>query len=372
VPLVGLRPKPSNKALLWLLLTTAFVAACAAAGERPPGQLTDSPPPGLFPVQSASEEGLHINNLYPIVFWIAVGVFVLVEGLLLIIVLRFRRRRGAEPGDLPAQTHGNNLLEIAWTAIPALIVTYLFVATLDTLAAVERLEPEPQGVVVDVEGFQWQWTFRYEAEGLSFTGVGREGPVMGIPVDESVRVRLHARDVIHSFYVPQFLYKKDVIPGRVNEFDIVINDPGTYRGQCAEFCGLAHNEMYFTVLAMDRPDYDAWVEESREQPGEETPPPDAFVIDVSTPNVNTFEPPDLSVPADTALTFELNNTDQSAPHNIAIEQAMEDGSAWVGQPIAAAGQSATYTAPALAAGEYEFFCSVHPTTMRGTLTVGDQ
>jgi cytochrome c oxidase subunit II len=371
VPLVGLRPKPSKKALLSLLLTVLVVAACAAAGEAPPGELTDRQPPGFFPVEPASEQGAHIYNLYPIVFWISVAVFVLVEGLLLWIVFRYRRRRNTDPNELPPQTHGSNVLEIAWTAIPAIIVTYLFIATLDTLAHVERLEPEPQGLVVDVTGFQWQWIFDYPAEGLSFTGVGREGPIMGLPVDETVRIRLHAEDVIHSFYVPQFLYKKDVVPGRVNEFDILIDQPGTYRGLCAEFCGLSHTDMYFTVLAMERADYETWVEESRPDPGEGTPPPDGHVIEIETPDSFTFIPESLSAPADTPIVFELTNTDTDAPHNVAIEGANEDGSAWIGLPIAPAGQSATYTSPALAAGSYEFFCSVHPTTMRGTLSVGD-
>ncbi len=354
------------------MLTALVVAACAGAGEIPPGEITDRPPPGVFPVQPATEQGQRIFDLYPIVFWIAVGVFVLVEGVLLWAVLRYRRRPHTDAGDLPPQVHGNNLLEMTWTLIPAAIVTLLFIATLDTLAEIETMEDEPQGVIVDVTGFQWQWTFDYPNEGLSFTGVGREGPVMGIPVDETVRIRLHAQDVIHSFYVPQFLYKKDVIPGRVNEFDIRVRDPGTYRGQCAEFCGLAHTDMYFTVLAMARADYDRWVEESRAEPtAPPSPPPDGVEITLETPDQFTFIPADISAPADTPITFVLNNTDGDQPHNVAIEGAMEDGSDWIGLPIAQATETATYVAPALAAGSYEFYCSVHPTTMRGTLTVGD-
>ena len=366
---VGLRQLPSKKALLWLLPVALMLAACAAApGDQLPGGNTQ--PPGFFPVSPASEQGERINDLYPIVFWIAVAVFVLVEGLLLWIVFRYRQQRNADPDALPPQTHGNNLLEIAWTAIPAIIVTYLFVATLDTLAHVENIEPEPQGVVIDVTGFQWQWTFDYPDEGINFTGVGREGPVMGIPIDETVRIRLHSQDVIHSFYVPQFLYKKDVVPGRVNEFDIMIRQPGTYTGQCAEFCGLAHTDMYFTVLAMERADYETWVDEARQGPGEETPPPDAHVIELTTPDVFTFEPDAISAPADTPITFQLNNTDPTAPHNVAIVGGMEDGSDWIGLPPAQPGQSATYNAPALPGGEYEFYCQIHPTTMRGTLSVG--
>jgi cytochrome c oxidase subunit II len=368
VPLVGLRHKPSKKVLLWLAVTALIMAACASTPEIPTGDLTDRQPPGMFPVQPASEQGQLIYDLYPIVFWIAVAVFVLVEGLLLWIVLRYRRRPQSD-GDLPPQTHGSNLLEIGWTLIPAAIVTGLFVVTIDTLAHIERLEPEPSGVVVDVTGFQWQWTFDYPDEGISFTGVGREGPVMGIPVNETVRIRLHAQDVIHSFYVPQFLYKKDVVPGRVNEFDIVVRDPGTYVGQCAEFCGLAHTDMYFTVQAMPRAEYEAWVEDARDVPVV-TPPPDGYTIVLNAVDVFTFDPPSLTAPADTPLIFDFRNVDTVAPHDVAIVGVMEDGSDWVGRPIAQPGQTATYVAPALPAGTYEFYCTIHPTTMRGPLTVG--
>jgi cytochrome c oxidase subunit II len=367
VPLVGLRLLPSTKALLWILPTALLLAACTAvptAGEAGARQA-----PGLFPVSPASEQGAHIADLYPIVFAIAVGVFLLVEGLLLWIVFRYRRR----PTDdvLPPQTHGNNLLEIIWTAIPAAIVTGLFVMTINTLAAVEAVEEEPSGVVIDVTGFQWQWTFDYANEGLSFTGSGREGPVMALPIDETVRIRLHAQDVVHSFYVPQFLYKKDAVPGRVNEFDVLVRQPGTYTGQCAEFCGLAHNEMYFSVEAMSRSDYDAWVAEQQRSGPTETPPPDAQTLTLASIDSFTFEPAELSAEPDKPIVFEFDNPDQEQPHNVAIQEANPDGSDWNGLPIAQPGQSATYVAPPLPAGTYEFYCVVHPTTMRGTLTVAN-
>jgi cytochrome c oxidase subunit II len=89
---------------------------------------------------------------------------------------------------------------------------------------------------------------------------------MALPVNEPCHLRLHASDVIHSFYVPMFRYKEDVVPGRVNEFDVVVTQPGTYAGQCAEFCGLLHYEMHFTVEAMSRAEFDAWVAQAQQQP----------------------------------------------------------------------------------------------------------
>ena len=99
----------------------------------------------------------------------------------------------------------------------------MFVVSMNVLNTVEARSDEP-GVTVDVTGFQWQWTFDYPDSGLSFTGAGEEGPEMVLPVDEPVRIRLHATDVIHSFYVPAVLHKKDVVPGRTNEFEVTVEN----------------------------------------------------------------------------------------------------------------------------------------------------
>jgi cytochrome c oxidase subunit II len=370
VPLVGRRPAPSKRTILWILSAALLLVACAAppdTGGVTGGGHSDPNPPGFFPTDPASEQGGYIAGLYPLVFFIAAAVFLLVEGLLIVIVLRFRRR----PADqgLPAQTHGNDLLEVLWTAIPALVVTALFVLTLGTLSRVEALSDEP-AVQIDVKGFQFQWTFTYPTEGISLTGAGRQGPVMGLPVNEAVRIRLESQDVIHSFYVPQFLYKKDVVPGRVNEFEVIMREPGTYTGQCAEFCGLSHADMWFTVLAMERPDYDAWVAAEQEKASQTPPPapPGAVSLQVTSVSVaEGFEPAELSAPPDAPLTVQLTNADPAAPHDFAIRGTPQGD--WQGDPDAPAAGSAVYQAPPLPAGTYEFYCSIHP-NMVGTLNVG--
>jgi cytochrome c oxidase subunit 2 len=366
-------PRPLSA---WLMVLAAVVVA-ACAGATAEQAIGDPNPPGIFPGQVVTEQGRAAAGLYDIVFAIAAGVFILVEGLLIVITLRFRRRRADDA--LPAQTHGNNLLEIIWTVIPALIVTGLFVATILTLrttqarAAVPPGENGQPGVTVDVQGFQWQWTFEYQTEGLSFTGAGRDGPEMVLPVGETARIRLHSNDVNHSFYVPQFFHKLDVIPGRVNEFDVLPTVVGTFSGQCAEFCGLSHAEMYFTVRTVPRGEYDAWVA-AEQQKARETPPPppsDAHTIQVTSVGiVQGFDPAELSAPPDTPLSVELTNADTTAPHDFAIRGAGPGGADWQGDPDAAAGGSATYQAPPLPAGEYEFYCSIHP-NMVGTLRVGE-
>jgi len=179
--------------------------------------------------------------------------------------------------------------------------------------------------------------------------------------------------VIHSFYVPQFLYKLDVVPGRVNEFDVTVTTPGRYGGQCAEFCGVGHAEMQFTVNAMSRADFDAWVVQQQQAvptPGASAPP-GGPTIDLSAESTTGFDQATISAPPDQPITFNFTNEDPGGqPHDVAIQGANPDGTDWLGMPFANAGQSATYVSPPLPAGEYEFYCAVHPTTMRGTLNVG--
>jgi len=370
VPLVGLRKRVRWLSASSLVTAAVAVAAIAAACAGQGTGVTGDQPPGLFPVEPASEQAQYIFDFYPVIFWIAVGVFFLVEGLLLWIVFRYRRQ--ATDVDLPSQTHGNNLLEVLWTLIPAAIVAVLFVFTVDTLGKVERTadSTDQPDLIVDVTGFQWQWTFDYPLQELSFTGSGNTGPVMAVPVNETVRIRLHATDVIHSFYVPQFLYKKDVVPGRVNEFDVVVREPGVYAGQCAEFCGLLHADMHFTVEAMTRSDFDAWVTQNQQaEPSLPPPPSDATTVQLTAISIaEGFEPTELAIPADSPWVVELTNADTVAPHDFGVRGATPEGD-WRGDPDAQPGGSATYQPPPLAAGTYEFFCTIHP-NMVGTLQAG--
>ena len=94
-------------------------------------------------------------------------------------------------------------------------------------------------------------------------GVREPGPEVYVPVDENVHVTLTGNDVVHSFYVPRFLFKQDAIPGRENVFAFTVDEPGRYGGQCAEFCGVYHSGMPFTIVAVARPDYDAWLAANR-------------------------------------------------------------------------------------------------------------
>jgi cytochrome c oxidase subunit 2 len=204
----------------------------------------------------ATEQARAVTDLWTVFVIAAAGVAALVWGLITIALIRYRRG-AAVAGTVPPQIHDAPRLEIAWTIAPIILVLVLFWLTLGTL---DRIEARTPGrVTVDITGFRWQWRFDYPGTGVSISG-GPDSPAeMVVPAGEPVHIVLTATDVIHSFYVPQFLFKRDAIPGRPNEFDLTIDEPGAYGGQCAEFCGVFHDRMTLTVRAVTRPEYDAWL-----------------------------------------------------------------------------------------------------------------
>jgi len=206
-----------------------------------------------------TEQGRSMSDLWRGGVMTALVVGGIVLSLILFVVFRYRRR-GRD--DVPTQRQYMVPIEIVYTALPIMIVLVLFGFSWAVQDHVDALSADP-ALTVDVKGFQWQWQFHYPKEGITVTGVPDHRAVMVLPVHETVRIVLRSDDVAHSFYVPKFLFKRDVIPGLTNRFDIRVDDIGTYQGYCAEFCGLDHARMTFTVRAVSRADYDAWV--AREQ-----------------------------------------------------------------------------------------------------------
>jgi cytochrome c oxidase subunit II len=204
--------------------------------------------------RGASEEGRDIFGLWRPSMIAALAVGALVWGLIVFAVVRYRRRGDA----IPDQTQYVVRVEVLYTIVPVLIVAVLFAFSYRTQRDVDDLVDDPD-VVIDVQGFQWQWQFRYVGEGITVSGLPDQLPVMVLPVDSTVRLNLISRDVIHSFYVPEFLYKRDVIPGVRNRIDVEVDELGRYRGRCAEFCGLDHARMTFEVEAVTKGDFRDWV-----------------------------------------------------------------------------------------------------------------
>ena len=134
----------------------------------------------------------------------------------------------------------------------------LFIATAGVLGQVDSTSGEP-ALRVQVTGFQWQWRFAYEGTEVAIVGTPDTDPELVLPVGERIALDLQSADVIHSFWVPQFLMKRDVIPGQTNEIELTLDAEGTYRGQCAEFCGQLHDQMIFSIRAVPADEFATWL-----------------------------------------------------------------------------------------------------------------
>jgi cytochrome c oxidase subunit 2 len=221
-------------------------------------------------VNNVTEQGRTFEDLWPTFLVGAVLIVALIWGLTIWSVVRYRRRPG-QTGD-PDQTQYHIPLELTYTAIPLVIVAVLFALSLRGERDVTQVSSDPD-LVIEVFGFQWQWQFRYVDEQVVVAGIPELPPTMVVPVDATVRLRLVADDVIHSFWLPEFMEKRDLVPGRVNEIDVEVTEPGRWVGRCAEFCGLDHAAMRFAVEAVPAAEFDRWVRASSNQAPELVRPP---------------------------------------------------------------------------------------------------
>jgi cytochrome c oxidase subunit 2 len=366
------RKRPASEAIVAggvviLLIAIVGIVFWSGAGEW------------LYPPEPVTEEAREISELYDIVFALAVAVFLAVEGLIVWSVIRYRRRPGDV--DLPPQTHGNNLVEAIWTLIPTIIVLVLFWVSWTTLNDVDAISPpEQRDVHVKALAGQFQWQFEYiDAAGNHIATETRpassDGGGMAVPVGKNVYVQLVSGDVIHAWYVPHFLFKRDVIPGQDNHFEFRLdeNEAGqVFRGQCAELCGTGHRVMLFDVVAMTPGDFDAWLAGLVEKENATPPPPPSgqAALEITAKTI-AYDKHELEVPADAPFAITFKNDDPATvTHDIDIRQAAGSPTLQDEQPIPG-GQSTQYSYDPLPAGTYQFFCSVHPGVpgMEGTLTV---
>ena len=204
----------------------------------------------------ASDQGRSVAHLWSGFFVVAMVVVLVVWVPLTYSIIRYRRRRGDD--EIPSQRAYHIPLEITYTLIPVLLVAVLFFFSVHTEHKVTAVSAHP-AARVEVVGFQWGWQFRYNDEGFTVDAAPGEAPELVLPAGRPSNLRLVSKDVNHSFWVPRFLSKRDLIQGVKNEITVTPDTPGSYVGRCAEFCGLDHWRMNFSVKVVPMAEYRAWV-----------------------------------------------------------------------------------------------------------------
>lgn len=208
--------------------------------------------------EPATKEAPRILSLWQGAWVASMLVGVLVWALLIWAIVKYRRK--STDTGIPEQTKYHVPLEIMYTVVPLIMILALFWFTArDQKILTEN--PGDQTHSVNVEGWRWSWAFNYLEEGAYDVGTAGERPTLWLPVDEKVKFVLTSPDVLHSFWIPAFLTKMDIVPGQTNEFTVTPNKLGVFPGKCAELCGVDHSRMIFDVKVVTRAEYDAHIAE---------------------------------------------------------------------------------------------------------------
>ena len=250
----------------WILALLALTVLLVACSKTAPQNTMNPQGP------TAQTE----KNLLVLVLWPAAAVFLVVEGGILLISIRYRHRKDRD--RMPPQIHGNTRLEIGWTIAPAIVLAVIMVPTVSTIWELARQPAD--AMQITVEGYQWWWGFRYTDPDMTVSYGDHDAivtaDVMVIPAGRTINLSLTSlgggahstsgvpdHEVIHSFWAPQLFGKQDVIPGETNHIVFSADHPGLYFGQCAEFCGLQHAKMALEVVAQSPADFARWESQMR-------------------------------------------------------------------------------------------------------------
>jgi cytochrome c oxidase subunit 2 len=211
--------------------------------------------PSFGAPDAASRQGSDVLSLWKGFFVAAMVVAAVVLGLIAYVAIRFRRRND----EVPNQKADHIPLEILYTLTPIVIVAILFGFSVAAEQRITNTVDRPP-LSVNVTGFQWGWKFEYPGKNVTVLGTGElEPPELYLPVGQTVQLVLRTTDVNHSFWVPRFLVKRDLIQGVDNLVDITPTEIGRYDGRCAEYCGLDHWRMDFVVNVVSQADFDGWI-----------------------------------------------------------------------------------------------------------------
>jgi cytochrome c oxidase subunit 2 len=256
----------SNRRFRWAAIPIGVVIAIVLAGctqEQLQGWLPGDP--------DTTNHTSRIIGLWVTSWIVLIAVGILTWGLIIWAAVVYRRRKGQT--GLPVQLRYNLPIEIFYTIVPLILVIGFFAFTARDQTAIEEPTKDPD-VQIEVFGKRWAWDFNYVTDNAYSAGVQADFnpdgtintdnlPVLVLPVDKTIEIEIQARDVIHSFWVVDFLYKKDMVPGKPNFMYFTPTKIGTYQGKCAELCGEYHSLMLFTVKVVSEADYDAYIAQQK-------------------------------------------------------------------------------------------------------------
>ena len=256
--------------------------ALALIAPLTPAMAAEQDPFSFNMTQGVTATSYDAFNLHMLLFWVCLIIGVVVFAAMAWSLVRHRRSRGA----VAAKFHESTAIEIIWTLVPALILIAIAIPATMVLVA-ENAQPAKPDVIVDVQGSQWKWHYKYPDQDISFFSnlatSSRDASQLGakeqpssapyyllnvdnpmvVPVGKTVQIRVTSDDVIHSWWVPQLGFKTDAIPGKINNMTFVVSKPGMYRGQCAELCGAGHAFMPIVVKAIMPAAFADWVQKEK-------------------------------------------------------------------------------------------------------------
>jgi cytochrome c oxidase subunit 2 len=357
------------------------LATFAARAAKTTADAVFNLPEGVTPTSH------EVYNIHMVVFWVCVAIGTVVFGVMIIALFRFRKSQGAKP----AQFHDSTFLEIAWTIVPVIILVSMAIPAAKTL--VRMSDASDPDMSIKITGYQWKWQYEYLQDGFSFFSMlskasdeasqYRSGidpttvanylrdvdhPLV-IPTGEKIRLLVTSDDVIHSWWMPDFGGKTDANPGFVNMTWVKVEEPGVYRGACAELCGRWHGFMPIVVVAKTPADYQAWVKATKAANGKYVSPYDGSLEDTGSPVVFETASYDSVMGRPTGAAVPTGTPISSAP----AAAAPNAGAVGAPTPQAAAAPAAWDMKTAMARGQqvYAQNCaSCHMTDGKGNPEMG--
>lgn len=299
-----------------------------------------------------------IYDLHMTIFWICVGIGIVVFGTMMYSIIHHRKSKGAKP----AQFHEHLWVELTWTIIPFIILIIMAIPA--TKVLIHMRDTSLSELTVKITGFQWKWNYEYIDNGIKFFSnnatpyeqMQNKAPKSAdylrtvdhplvLPIHKKIRFLITSNDVIHAWWVPDLGVKQDAIPGYINEAWARINRPGTYHGQCAELCGMNHAYMPIVVIAMAQKDYDNWVLQQKGGTAAQAPAVPVPATTTSTPATTPASAPATTAPNTTAP---VNPGAPAPAATTAAPRTAPAPAATTAAPATAPAQPSTQTAPSAA------------------------